>query len=395
MNKRYPDSLLKRGVVEVIIEDEMKKMLQSGKVLRLKQGFDPSRPDIHLGHIIGLRKLREFQELGHKVVLVIGDWTAQIGDPSGVSITRPMLSAEEVHKNAQTYLAQFFKIVDEKKTEVRWQSEWYKNWSLSDVMKISSKFTLAQFMAREDFNNRYTSGRPIAIIELLYPMLQAYDSVAIESSVEFGGSDQKFNCLVGRDLQMAMGQKPQQVLLVPLLVGTDGTHKMSKSLNNYIGITEEPREMYGKVMSIPDNLILSYFELITDISDEKLSEMKYQLETKSVNPMLLKQSLARDIVGQFHSKEQALLAEENFSKVFQKKELPDTMLEYKLPDNPVNIIDVLQESGVAKSRADARRLIEQGAVDINDVKLNGKDTNLFPQSGCIIKVGKRRFIKIL
>ena len=395
MSKQYPDSLLKRGVAEVIIEEELKKLLQSGTILRLKQGFDPSRPDIHLGHVVGLRKLRQFQELGHKVVLIIGDWTAQIGDPSGVSITRPMLSADEVQRNAQTYLDQFFNVVDEKKTEVRWQSEWFKKWSLSDIFRISSKFTLAQFMAREDFNNRYSTGRPIALTELLYPMLQAYDSVAIQSNVEFGGIDQKFNCLVGRDLQMSMGQKPQQVFLVPLLVGIDGTHKMSKSLNNYIGITDKPEEMYGKVMSIPDKIIMNYFELVTNISDEELDELSRQMETQSVNLMLLKQRLARDIVGQFHGEEQALLAEDQFTRVFQKKEVPEVILEYKLPDSTPNIIDILHSSGMIKSRSEARRLLEQGAIDIDDVKLQGDDINFSPHSGNIIKVGKRRFLRLL
>ncbi len=395
MSKQYPDSLLKRGVAEIIIEKEMKKLLSSGTILRLKQGFDPSRPDIHLGHVVGLRKLREFQELGHKVVLIIGDWTAQIGDPSGESITRPMLSAEEVQRNAQTYLVQFFKVVDEQKTEVRWQSEWYKKWALSDVMRISSKFTLAQFMAREDFNKRYTAGRPIALTELLYPMLQAFDSVAIQASVEFGGVDQKFNCLVGRDLQLAMGQKPQQVLLVPLLVGIDGIHKMSKSLGNYIGITDAPEEMYGKVMSIPDTIIMNYFELITNATDEELIELKHQIDNQSINPMLLKQRLARNIVEQFHGQKQAISAEEYFTRVFQKKEYPEAILEYKLPNQPINIIDILYATGLAKSRAEARRLLEQGAIDIDDAKLHSDDTNFPLHSGSTIKVGKRRFIKLL
>ncbi|OGO04454.1 MAG: tyrosine--tRNA ligase, partial [Chloroflexi bacterium RBG_13_54_8] len=249
-------SLLRRGVAEIIVEQELIDLLRSGRPLRLKQGFDPSCPDIHLGHVVGLRKLRQFQEMGHRVILIVGDWTAQIGDPSGQSATRPMLTSEEVKRNAQTYMDQFFKVVDRDKTEVRWQSEWFGRFGLSDILKLTSKFTVAQFLAREDFNKRYTAGRPIAITELLYPLLQAYDSVAIEADVEFGGTDQKFNCLVGRELQATMGQRPQQVFLVPLLVGTDGSQKMSKSLGNYIGINEPPKEIYGKVMSIPDQLIL-------------------------------------------------------------------------------------------------------------------------------------------
>src|SRR4030043_84553 len=233
--------LLRRGVTETIVESELLKLLESGKPLRLKQGFDPSCPDIHLGHVVGLRKLSQFQKLGHRVVLIVGDWTAQIGDPSGVSATRSMLSAEEVQANAKTYMDQFFKVVDKDKTEVRWQSEWFGKFGLEDVIKLTSKFTVAQFLAREDFGNRYSAGRPIAITELLYPLLQAYDSVAIEADVEFGGTDQKFNCLVGRELQQMVGQPPQQVFLVPILVGTDGMMKMSKSLGNYIGVGESHR----------------------------------------------------------------------------------------------------------------------------------------------------------
>ncbi|MBM4453982.1 MAG: tyrosine--tRNA ligase, partial [Chloroflexi bacterium] len=247
--------ILRRGVAETIIEAELLKLLESGKPLRLKQGFDPSCPDIHLGHVVGLRKLRQLQDLGHRVVLIVGDWTAQIGDPSGQSATRPMLTRDEVLANAKTYMEQFFKVVDEDKTEVRWQTEWFSKFGLEDVIRLTSKFTVAQFLAREDFGNRYSAGHPIAITELLYPLLQAYDSVAIEADIEFGGTDQKFNCLVGRELQQMMSQRPQQVFLVPLLVGTDGSRKMSKSLGNYVGVTDAPEDMYGKVMSIPDNLI--------------------------------------------------------------------------------------------------------------------------------------------
>ncbi len=263
--------LLKRGVADIIIEEELIKLLESGRKLRLKQGFDPSCPDIHLGHVVGLRKLRQFQELGHQVILIVGDWTAQIGDPSGVSQTRPMLSPEEVRSNAETYMKQFFKVVDREKTQVVWQSEWFGKFSLADVIGLASKFTVAQMLQRDDFSKRYASGRPIAVTEFLYPLLQAYDSVVIEADVEFGGTDQTFNCLVGRELQQMIGQPPQQVFLVPLLVGTDGSIKMSKSLGNYIAIDELPDEIYGKVMSIPDNLMMDYFELLSDIPDEELA----------------------------------------------------------------------------------------------------------------------------
>ena len=301
--------VLRRGVAEIISEPEMAKLLESGRPLRLKQGFDPSRPDIHLGHVVGLRKLRQFQELGHHVILIVGDWTAQIGDPSGVSITRPMLSAEEVKANAQTYMQQFFKVVDREKTEVCWQSAWFGKFGLADVIKLTSRFTVAQFLAREDFRKRFDAGRPVAITELLYPLLQAYDSLAIKAEVEFGGIDQKFNCLVGRELQGMMGMPQQQVFLMPLLVGTDGVNKMSKSLDNYIGVDEPPQDMYGKVMSIPDTLINTYFELLTDVPDEELAEYRRQMESQSVNPMLLKKRLAREIVQQFHGEAASQQAE--------------------------------------------------------------------------------------
>lgn len=318
MTARDTKWLLRRGVAEVIVESELLKLLESGKPLRLKQGFDPSCPDIHLGHVVGLRKLSQFQKLGHRVVLIVGDWTAQIGDPSGASATRNMLSAEEVQANAKTYMEQFFRVVDKDKTEVRWQSEWFGKYGLEDVIKLTSKFTVAQFLAREDFAKRYSAGRPIAITELLYPLLQAYDSVAIEADVEFGGTDQKFNCLVGRELQQMMGQRPQQVFMVPLLIGTDGSQKMSKSLGNYIGVDEPPNEIYGKVMSIPDSLIIDYLELVTDVSDEEITNYREQIAQQSINPMVIKKRLAEEIVTQFHGAQSALEAEEHFAKVFQR-----------------------------------------------------------------------------
>ena len=244
--------IIRRGVSEIIVESEFVERMQEGKPLRLKMGFDPSATDIHLGHAVGLRKLRQLQDIGHKVILIVGDWTAQIGDPSGRSATRPMLTAEEVQKNAETYMAQFFKIVDRDRTETRWQSEWFGKFTLTDVIGLTSRFTVAQFLAREDFANRFKANQPIAITELLYPLLQAYDSIAIESDVEFGGTDQMFNLLVGRDLQGMLGQRPQQCFLMPLLPGTDGVQKMSKSLGNYIGIDEPPNDLYGKTMSLPD-----------------------------------------------------------------------------------------------------------------------------------------------
>ena len=384
--------LLKRGVAETIVEAELVKLLKSGKPLRLKQGFDPSCPDIHLGHVVGLRKLRQFQELGHRVILIVGDWTAQIGDPSGQSATRPMLSAEEVQTNAQTYMKQFFKVVDKDKTEVRWQSEWFSKFGLDDVIKLTSKFTVAQFLAREDFGKRYSSGRPIAITELLYPLLQAYDSVAIEADVEFGGTDQKFNCLVGRELQQMMGQRPQQVFLVPLLIGTDGSQKMSKSLGNYIGVVEPPSEIYGKIMSIPDSLIIDYVELVTDVSDEEVAEFRGQMANQSINPMVVKKRLAYEIVNQFHSAQAAREAEVYFTKVFQMKEVPEEVVSLEIPVNLRGTLTAeLTKAGLTKSRSEARRLLAQGAIEKSG-QIITEDIDMSKElPGQIIKVGKRRF----
>ena len=397
--------LLRRGVVEIIVEEELVKLLESGRKLRLKQGFDPSRPDIHLGHVVGLRKLRQFQELGHQLILIVGDWTAQIGDPSGESATRPMLSAEEVRVNAETYMKQFFKVVDREKTKVVWQSEWFGKFTLADVIALTSKFTVAQMLQRDDFANRYASGRPVAITEFLYPLLQAYDSVVIEADVEFGGTDQKFNCLVGRELQQMVGQSAQQVFLMPLLVGTDGSQKMSKSLGNYIGVDEPPSEMYGKVMSIPDEVMMDYFELLTDVQDEELAQFKAELDSQSVNPMLLKKRLAREIVTQFHDEKAAVEAEGEFEKVVQRREVPVRVGEAVVNIRGTLHIEVrrdiprwLVDNGIVKSTSEAKRLIAQGAIEIinNDgtkTTVAGERVKLKP--GDIIKVGKRRFVKIV
>jgi len=387
--------LLRRGVAEVIVKSELLKLLESGKPLRLKQGFDPSCPDIHLGHVVGLRKLSQFQQLGHRVVLIVGDWTAQIGDPSGVSATRNMLSAEEVQANAQTYMDQFFKVVDKDKTEVRWQSEWFGKFGLEDVIKLTSKFTVAQFLAREDFAKRYSSGRPIAITELLYPLLQAYDSVAIKADVEFGGTDQKFNCLVGRELQQMRGQRPQQVFLVPLLIGTDGSQKMSKSLGNYIGVDEPANEIYGKAMSIPDDLIIDYLELVTDVPDEEIAEFKVQMTNQSINPMVIKKRLAQEIVTQFHGAPAACEAEEHFAKVFQRREMPEEVVLLKTSVRHKSTLTAeLTEAGLTRSRSEARRLLAQGAIEI-DGKTITEDLEIAQiKKGSIIKVGKRRFAQI-
>jgi tyrosyl-tRNA synthetase len=392
-------TILKRGVAEIITKAELLRLLNSGRILNLKQGFDPSAPDIHLGHVVGLRKLHQFQELGHKVTLIVGDWTARIGDPSGQSATRPMLSPNEIKNNAQTYMEQFFKVVDKDKTELRWQSEWFSQFSLDEVIKLTSKFTIAQLLAREDFNKRYGSGNPISLTEMLYPLLQGYDSVAIKADVEFGGIDQKFNCLVGRELQQSTGQPPQQVFLVPLLIGTDGHQKMSKSLNNQIGVAEPPQEIYGKVMSIPDSLILDYFELVTDVPEEEIVEFKKQLKTHSVNPMNLKKRLAHEIVRQFHGKHAADEAEKHFTQVFQKREIPielhDTIAFGDKVEIEVltDITKLLFEAGLVKSRSEANRLLAQGAIEVDGEKVSTSLVSL--KDGSIIKVGKRRFLRIV
>ncbi|NQT05713.1 MAG: tyrosine--tRNA ligase [Dehalococcoidia bacterium] len=380
---------LRRGVAEIIVEKEMIELLRSGKKLRLKEGFDPSFPDIHLGHMVSLRKLRQFQELGHQVVLIVADWTARIGDPSGVSVTRPMLTVEQVRANAQTYMEQFFKVVDKGRTEVRWQSEWFDKFTLTEVIQLTSKFTVAQFLARDDFNARYNEGRPIALTEFMYPLLQAYDSVAIEADVEFGGIDQKFNFLVGRELQSTLGQRPQQCFMTPLLVGTDGSQKMSKSLNNYIGVTDQPEDIYGKTMSIRDDLIIQYFELVTDVPDKELAEFRQALENSAVNPMELKKRLASELVTQLYDKKAASEAEANFERVHQNREIPE---EIELGTKSGSILqDYLVENELAKSKSEARRLIEQGAVYIDGERV--ADINYTFPKDTIIRVGKRRFIK--
>jgi tyrosyl-tRNA synthetase len=397
-------TLLRRGVAEIITEAELLKLLRSGRILNLKQGFDPSAPDIHLGHVVGLRKLRQFQELGHKVTLIVGDWTARIGDPSGQSATRPMLSPAQVESNARTYMEQFFKVVDRDKTELRWQSEWFSRFTLDEIIKLTSKFTIAQLLAREDFDNRYNSGNPISLAEMLYPLLQGYDSVAIRADVEFGGIDQKFNCLVGRELQQSTGQPPQQVFLVPLLVGTDGKQKMSKSLHNHIGITEPPQEIYGKVMSIPDSLILDYFGLVTDVPQEEIAEFKEQLKGHSVNPMNLKKRLAHEIVAQFHGKLAADEAERYFQERFQTRELHKikvtTTIGIKASVEVIHQRDMprwLVDNKLADSMAEARRLLAQGAVRI--IGADGttqivKDEKATLRPGDKIKIGKRHLFEI-
>ncbi len=388
--------VLKRGVSEIIVESEFVERLRGDRPLRLKMGFDPSATDIHMGHAVGLRKLRQLQDLGHKVVLIVGDWTAQIGDPSGRSATRPMLTAEQVRENAATYMAQFFKIVDRDRTETRWQSEWFGDFSLTDVIGLTSRFTVAQFLARDDFANRFKANQPIAITELLYPLLQAYDSVAIESDVEFGGTDQMFNLLVGRDLQGMVGQTPQQCFLMPLLPGTDGVQKMSKSLGNYIGIDEPANEIYGKTMSLPDEQIVPYSEYLTDIADDDINDMREALSGSAVNPMELKKRLARELVAQFHDADAALESERNFERTVQGGGLPEDIPEYTLPPAEtlagMRLSRLLLDAGLANSAGEARRLIDQGAVQIDGERISD-DSAAGITSGCVLRVGRRRYVR--
>ena len=390
--------VLKRGVSEIIVESEFVERLQGGRPLRLKMGFDPSATDIHLGHAVGLRKLRQLQDMGHKVVLIVGDWTAQIGDPSGRSATRPMLTAEQVRENAATYMAQFFKIVDRDRTETRWQSEWFGEFSLADVIRLTSRFTVAQFLARDDFASRFKANHPIAITELLYPLLQAYDSVAIESDVEFGGTDQMFNLLVGRDLQGMIGQTPQQCFLVPLIPGTDGVQKMSKSLGNYIGIDEPANEIYGKAMSLPDEQIVPYSELLTDIPDDDIEEMREAMGDGSVNPMELKKRLARELVAQFHDGDAALEAERNFERTVQGGGLPEDIPEFALPPAEtlagMRLSRLMADAGLASSVGEGRRLIEQGAVQVDGERVS-EDATTGIQKGAVLRAGRRRFVRLV
>lgn len=390
--------LTRRAVAEIVPEAELVAALKAGKHLRVKMGFDPTKPVITLGWAVGLRKLRQFQDLGHTIVVIIGDWTARIGDPSLKSETRPMLTEEEVMANSEAILDQFFRILDRDRTEIRRQTTWFNDFSLADVVRLSARFTVAQLLERDDFANRFVTRQPIGVHELLYPLLQGYDSVAIESDVEFGGTDQKFNILVGRELQREVGQpgvagNGQAVLLVPLLVGLDGTKKMSQSLGNFIAINEPPNEMYGKLMSIPDSLIGDYFELLTDVPDEELDAIRGSIERRTANPMQHKKHLAREIVAYFHGQDAAQGAEDAFVATFSKGELPEDVPEVPAPDGGAfKLSNFLAQAGLAASASEANRLIDAGAVEINGAKATRQTDGLKP--GDTIRVGKHRFVRI-
>jgi len=392
--------LIQRGVVEIIpieeLEIKIKRSNETGIPLNVKLGADPSKPDLHLGHTVVLKKLRHFQDLGHTAILIIGDFTGMIGDPTGRSKTRPPLTLEETREYGNTYFEQASKVIDGSKAKIFYNSEWLKKMTFEDVIKLASKYTVARMLERDEFEKRYKSGEPIGIHEFLYPLAQAIDSVVIKADVELGGTDQKFNLLVGRDIQKEYGQEPQVILTMPILPGTDGIEKMSKSLDNYIGITESPKEIYGKTMSIPDELIYIFFELVTDVSRDELRLIKQQLEEKLVNPRDLKRKLARTIVAQFYSEEIAKDAEENFDKIFVKKEIPDELTEVVISsEENKSIISLLRNVGAAQSNSEARRLVEQGGVILNGVKIFDINFPLDLQNESILKVGKRKFYKLL
>jgi tyrosyl-tRNA synthetase len=392
--------LIKRGAVEIIRENELLDKLQrsfkSGKPLIIKQGFDPTAPDIHIGHMVSINKLRTFQELGHTVVFLIGDFTGMIGDPSGRTTTRKPLTREAVIQNAETYKKQVFKVLDPEKTVIDFNSRWSSQMKFDDVLSLTSRYTVARILERDDFSKRYNEGKPISMLEFMYPLVQGYDSVALHADVELGGTDQKFNLLVGRDLQREYGQEPQVVLTMPLLVGTDGTEKMSKSLGNYIGITDEPDQMFGKTMSIPDNLIYDYFKLATDVDLVELEQVKKQLESPGVNPMTLKKRLGWKIVELYHGKEAAVAAQAGFEKQFSKREVPDEVPELLVASDKETawLPHVISASGVVSSNSAAIRLIQQGGVKIDGETVTDKDYELSLTVGHIIKVGKKNYFKI-
>ncbi|MEZ9684966.1 tyrosine--tRNA ligase [Vibrio atlanticus] len=382
---------IKRGVEELIPEDELIAKLKEGRPLRIKLGADPTAPDIHLGHTVIFNKLRAFQELGHEVTFLIGDFTAMVGDPSGKNSTRPPLSREDVLKNAETYKEQVFKILDPAKTQIRFNSEWLSELGAEGMIRLASNQTVARMLERDDFKKRYAGGQPIAIHEFMYPLLQGHDSVALESDVELGGTDQKFNLLMGRELQKAAGQKPQAVLMMPLLVGLDGVKKMSKSAHNYIGISEAPSEMFGKIMSISDDLMWSYYELLSFRPLEEVAELKAGVEAGK-NPRDVKVLLAKEIIDRFHSEADAEAAEQEFVNRFAKNQVPDEMPEFEF-EAGLPIANVLKEAGLVNSTSDAMRMIKQGAAKLEGEKI--EDSKFVPEAGtAVYQVGKRKFARI-
>lgn len=390
--------IIKRGVVEIIQEDELLEKLKEsfikGKPLRVKAGFDPTAPDLHLGHTVLLNKMRQFQELGHEVIFLIGDFTGMIGDPTGKSETRRALTKEEVMKNAETYKEQVFKILDPEKTIIDFNSRWLEPLTGKDMIFLAAKYTVARMLERDDFAKRYESGKPISIHEFMYPLLQGYDSVALKADVELGGTDQKFNLLVGRDLQREYGFRPQTVITLPLLEGLDGVNKMSKSLGNYVGITEPPKEIFGKLMSISDDLMLKYYELLSELSLEDLEKLKEDIKSGKKHPLEAKKELAMEMVRRFHSQEDAIKARKEFEEVFSKHGLPEEMPEYLLKEEK-NLVDILYEASIVSSKSEGKRMIQQKAVEINGEKILDINFKVSPDGEKVVKVGKRKFLKII
>ncbi|MBN2162992.1 MAG: tyrosine--tRNA ligase [Pontiellaceae bacterium] len=401
MNIEEQLDFLSARAVDFINRDDMKKKLEKaqseGRGLRIKYGADPSAPDIHLGHVVGLNKLREFQEAGHTVVFIIGDFTGMIGDPSGKSATRPALSREQVAKNAESYKQQVFKILDPEKTEVRFNSEWLGEMKFEDVIRLTAHVTVAQLLARDDFSKRYSENRPISLVEFLYPLVQAYDSVMVKADLELGGTDQLFNLLLGRELQKIMGQEPQCVMTLPLIEGLDGVNKMSKSLNNYVGVDETPRDMYGKLMSVPDDLMWKYFEYILCWPADKVKETHARVAGGELHPRAVKDMLGQEVVARFIGEDEAKAASEEFTRIFAKGDLPDEIPEVKVPAGVemIGLLNLMVLAKLANSNGEARRLIKQGAVKINDEKISDERAEIKPEDGMIIRSGKRGFAKVV
>jgi tyrosyl-tRNA synthetase len=394
--------IIRQGTVEIIPEEDLRAKLEAslrtGQALVVKQGFDPTAPDIHLGHTVGLRKLRQFQDLGHEVVFLIGDFTGMIGDPSGRGETRKRMSREELVENAKTYTEQAFKILDPKQTTVDYNSRWLAKLEFAEVLKLAATQTVAQMLERDDFQKRFREGRPISLFEFVYPLAQGYDSVALEADVEIGGTDQTFNLLMARDIQRQYGQPPQVILTLPILEGTDGVEKMSKSLGNTIGITDAPDEMFGKTMSIPDSLIFKYFELVSTKTPEELRGIAERLRDPATNPSHLKRELARDIVAQFHGAEPAVAAERHFDRLFVQKDRPEQTerVEIAAEGEGLWIVRALTSAGLCASSSSARRMIEQGAVRLDGERVSDVELRLAPRpEPYAIKVGKRRFVDLV
>lgn len=389
--------LLKKGAVEIISEEDLEKKirhsLKTKKPLLVKTGFDPTAPDIHLGHTVLIRKMKHFQDLGHTVVFLIGDFTGLIGDPSGRNKTRPPLSREEIAANAQTYKEQIFKLLDPQKTVIDFNSRWLGALTPAEIIKLTASYTVARILERDDFSKRYKNGDPISVHELLYPLMQGYDSVALRADVELGGSDQKFNLLVGRELQRHYGQEPQVIITMPLLEGLDGIQKMSKSLNNYIGINEPAFEIFGKVMSISDELMFRYYELLTDLPLKDIEQIRNHIECNKLNPMTAKITLAKSIIADFHSPADADAAEAEFIKVFRNKEIPDDALSLKL-DADEMLVDFIVRNQILSSRGEVKRIHLQGGIYLDQERPETIACELRKDHSYILKIGKRKFIKI-